>query len=231
MPAGDKFRKVSRGDKFSFQAQAYNAMVDAAKAHAHKQNLTVDKNNPFEDSGIVLVKNTSGAAVGVYHVLGIEYELIISPSGATGELQRSMLIDGVTPTAAHLGKFVVAMEAIPDDEIGRAWISGTFPCQVDVTSDASGTDNSRADIKAGSTNELEINTSGSAEVLTLNPGTGSQWASVRVGGGSSIPSPSATGQMLYSPSGTTWEILTPTADGQVIQVVNGVPVFQLHELT
>jgi len=55
--------------------------------------------------------------------------------------------------------------------------------------------------------------------------------SVRIGGGSGIPSPSASGQMLYSPSGTTWELLEPTVNGHVIQVVDGVPVFQYLRLT
>jgi hypothetical protein len=92
---------------------------------------------------IVLIKNTSGQDVPMCGVLGIS-GVEIDPSGGnlTGtadadkrarEFVSRPVLTGVTPTTAHAESFVVTLEPIANNKIGRAAVGGAFACKVNVT--------------------------------------------------------------------------------------------------
>ena len=92
---------------------------------------------------VVLIKNTSGQDVPMCGVLGIS-GVEINPSGGnlTGtadadkrarEFVSRPILTGVTPAAAHAESFVVTLEPIANNKIGRAAVSGVFACKVNVT--------------------------------------------------------------------------------------------------
>jgi len=210
---GDKWKKVSAGSPVSISAPTWNGILDAGKAHeeSRRQNMAGGQATIVPQSGQVLVQNDTGAAVSMYHVLGIDTGLAITASGATGERQSNIILKGIVPTAGSVGKFVITSSPIAAGAIGLAWVAGVCAVQVNVISEATGTDNNYADVLATDTKQLEINTKGAAQILTRNSGTGTVWAVVRIGGtagaSGNVPAASGPDQFLYSPSsGPGWTV-------------------------
>lgn len=128
---------------------------------------------------VILVQNKTDDDIDRFGVLGLDVPVF---GADTDEFKNRVVMKGVTPViATHTGKFVVAMEPIKKDGIGRAAIQGVFPCLLNVTS---GSD-TFADVQESSL-ELKTGASGAARIIYKQSGTGTgKFAYVQVGGGSS----------------------------------------------
>jgi len=219
--AGDKYKKVVAGAQFEVGAPLWNSITEAAKANEERGRAGGGQLPRRIPADQVYVQNNTGAKVSMYHVLGIDSGLAIAASGATGARQSNIVLKGIVPTSGSIGKFVITAQVIPAGSIGLAWVSGVCAVQVNVLSESTGTDNNYADVKSGETKQLEINTSGAAQILTRNSGTGTVWAVVRLGGtaaasgGTTGPTGpqgfgGPTGQSVTGPTGAVGPASTAT---------------------
>jgi hypothetical protein len=140
---------------------------------------------------IVYVQNNTGSDCDEFDVMGID-DMAITPTQNEAHFKwKRPVISGVIPsTADSTGKFVIAFEAIPDGEIGRAFIGGVCPAYIHMQ--AAG--DAFADVADGETSYLQSGSSGAAQILWVESGTGNKWALVRLSGGGVLP----VGQYQYS---------------------------------
>ncbi len=129
-------------------------------------------------AGQVFVKNNSGAAVERHRLLGIDGVQIPFATSLIAN-QVSPLLDGVSPVVAtHTGKFVIAVDHIPDGKIGPAAISGLAIAELD--NPATPPPHPYADVAAAS-DKLTGNWYGAARILTTDVTGGTRWALVQLG--------------------------------------------------
>lgn len=177
---GDPLKKVRPGDPLQVPAAGYNAMVDAARAEKmRRQGIERSARAGFRQTGIVLVKNNSGADRDRFNVLGIDGP-IFTPAEGLDSFKNDQAFKGITPaTADHLGNFVILLEPIESGKIGPAVASGVCPVRVNVTDESHG----YADVADGQAGYLASGASGAARILCVESGTGEKWAKVRIGAG------------------------------------------------
>jgi len=174
---GDTLKKAKPGDPLRIPAATFNTFVDSARDYLQRKQGTGQKpTQAFRQTGIVLVKNASGADRGRFDVLGIDAP-IFTPAESIDSFKNTVAVKGVTPAAGHAGSFVVLLEPIADGEIGRAVVSGVTPVKVNVADESHG----YADVAAGQAGYLVSEESGSALVLWKEAGTGQKWALVKMG--------------------------------------------------
>jgi hypothetical protein len=126
---GNAFKRASQGGKLEIPAAAWNACLDAAEANKTWRQLP-DRGTPqLPQTDIVFVKNVSGYAVGRFYILGVGgFVFPLSTAWSNANLMTSfgnqIVLEGVNPTAAHRGNFVVCLDPIAPGEVGRGCISG-----------------------------------------------------------------------------------------------------------
>ena len=185
---GDPLRKVRSGEKLAIPAETFNTFIDAARdLKERRQRRGTRARQEVRQSGVVPVRNDSGADRERFEVLGVD-SLIYGPADNEEEFKNRPALVGVTPTEAdHAGRFVVLTEPVADGGIGRALAAGVSPVRVDVTDPEHGF----ADVADGDCGHLAGGSEGAAQVLWKGPGTGVLWALVRFpaggGGGGGIP--------------------------------------------
>ena len=172
--------KVKFGDPLRIPASTFNAFIDAAEDLKRRQR---DQGQSSGKSGArpgtILVKNNSGADRARFDVLGVDGPLF-DPADNEDAFLEQVVFGGSTPDAeSHTGKFVVLAEPVQDGWLGRAWVAGTFPAWVDIVAQG----DQFCDIADGETLYLASGSSGAAQILWSQGGTGQQWAIVRIGGG------------------------------------------------
>ena len=178
---GDPFKKVQPGQRLEISAAAYNAFIDAARA-VRQHKVGGAEASPFlRQTGIVLVKNATGAAQDLFAVLGLDGP-VISPTANESEFVRQVALNGVVPAdATHRGRFCVLAEPLADGAIGRAVVAGVTPVRLLVDPE---TLYDYADVRDGSTQTLHNQPHGSARVLWVDPsGSTERWAVVRIDDG------------------------------------------------
>ena len=160
--AGDAFKKVQPGQRLEITAEAFNAFLDAARAVREHKQFGTDASQFFRQSGIVKLKNASGADQGRFAVLGLS-EPIILPADNLDEFKRQVTFEGVVPVKnVHKGKFAVLLEPVAAGKIGLAVIAGVVPVRLQVDSDHI---YDCAEIISGDTQKLQNLPHGSARVL------------------------------------------------------------------
>ena len=88
--------KVTPGDPLAIPAAAYNAFVDAARANQADGNALLQiPQSAFQQSGITLVRNDSGADRDRFDVLRID-EPVFDPAGDEDALKTRVVLAGVT---------------------------------------------------------------------------------------------------------------------------------------
>ena len=181
---GDHLKKVQTGDPLRIPARAYNAFVDAARdLQGRQQEIGGATRREFRQTGIVLVKNSSGADRDRFDVLGVD-GVIFTPTDNLDEFKNQVVLKGITPAEDdHLGRFVVLLEPLADGEIGRACVDGVCPARIDVQ-DA---DDRFADVKDADAASLLGGAFGAASILWKEDGTGVKWAVVRIGEEPAVP--------------------------------------------
>jgi hypothetical protein len=179
--AGDAFKKVQPGQRLEITADAFNAFLDAARAVREHKQFGTDASQFFRQSGIVKLKNASGADRSRFAVLGLS-EPIILPADNLDEFKRQVTFEGTVPVKnVHKGKFAVLLEPIAAGKIGLAVIAGVAPVRLQVDPvqlyDC-------AEIIDGSTQALRNAPHGSARVLWVeSSGSTERWAVVRLDDG------------------------------------------------
>jgi hypothetical protein len=172
-----KFEKVQRGRPLDISAEVWNAMLDAAKAHKGKRHdQQINPAQTFRQGDVVKIKNASGLDLPRLSVLGIS-DVIISPDENLREFKNQVAFVGTVPTAKHEGKFVILLDALRADRIGRAWVSGVVPVKLKVSDDC----DCFAEVHPGYVDHLLTSDYGSSQVLWKEPGTGLKWGVVRIG--------------------------------------------------
>jgi len=172
-------KHVQRGQPLRIPALAYNAFVDATRAHQQHQTELATAGRPrARHSELVLVRNDTVTDVDRFAVLGIN-GVVFDPSTALETFQQRMALAGVTPAdPTHRGRFVITVEPIKTDKVGLALIGGVAVVQVDASDTE--IDYRHADIVDGE-NYLQASSDGSATILWRASGTGLKWAVVRFG--------------------------------------------------
>ena len=70
---GDALKKTQAGQTLEIPAEAYNAFIDAVRdVRGRRHDVSQDANEPFRQSGIVKVRNKSGADRDRFDVLMID---------------------------------------------------------------------------------------------------------------------------------------------------------------
>ena len=159
---GETFKKVQAGDPLRIPAETFNTFIDAARDFkARRQSRTRDPKFDIRQTGIIPVKNNSGADRNRFDVLGIDRP-IFTPDDSLMAFQNQVSLVGVTPTEAdHFGKFVVLLEPVKSGRIGMACVSGVCVVRLCVA-DAS---HEFADVDDGQAENLKTGTMGSVFIL------------------------------------------------------------------
>jgi hypothetical protein len=190
---GDALKKVQQTQKLRIPAAAYNAFVDTARAHQQRQQDRQQTAQPASrSSGLVLVKNASGADRERFDVLGVNAPLF-GPSDNLESFKNTLALTGITPTADHAGRFVILQEPLKADAIGLALAAGVSIVHINVQDQA----HRLADVAEGTAGNLRSGSAGVAQILWKEAGTGVKWALVRLGaGGTVIPDGTQDNQVL-----------------------------------
>jgi hypothetical protein len=179
--AGDFLREVKAGDPLKIPADAYNAMIRAARWVAfNTKGAQRGISQDIFDATTCLVRNSSGADRSRFHVLGVD-SVLITPTDNLNEWAAQFALDGITPTTTHNDKFVILLEPISEDQVGRAVASGLAHVKINVSNAA----HSRATVDAGNATRLTSAASGGVPIIWKESGTGEKYAIVRLdtGGG------------------------------------------------
>ncbi len=163
-------------------ARAWNRAQDAADIvlgdrYGQAGEAQTDGPKPYTP---ILARNSTTGTVNRWGVLSVA-GVVFTPSGATGnatqQFQDQPVLSGGLPTGGS--SFVVAVEPIAAGKIGRVAVAGVVQAKIDIT-DASHT---FAAAKDGDLTQLASATSGEAQILWKESGTGTgKWAIVRFGG-------------------------------------------------
>lgn len=173
--AGDPLKRVQPGDTLEIRASTYNTVVDAVKSLQANRPGRQHQNQPaLAQSGIVLVRNDSGTDRGRFDVLGIAGSVFGSSSP---EFPNRIVLSGATPTADHGLGFVILQEPIAAGRIGTAVISGITQARVNVENSG----DTIAGLDASDPTRLTTSVPGTALILAVDSGAGTQWGIVNVG--------------------------------------------------
>jgi len=176
--AGDHLKKVQSGDALRIPARTFNTIIDATRDYLDRQqSQSTDAARGFRQTGIVLVRNDSGADRDRFHVLGIDGP-VFTPTANLDEFKNRVVLKGKKPSRDdHLGKFVVLLEPIKSNQIGLAYLDGICPAKIDVKKEK----HPFADIKHDDATMMESRDDGSAVILWKETGEGQKWAVVQLG--------------------------------------------------
>src|SRR5690554_6351625 len=108
--AGDSFRKVRPREPLRIPAAAYNAFIDAARAHRgapHDADRIVTSDRDVLRAALTPVRNGTGSTIPRFGVMGVEAPLFDAVEAPDAFRQR-LALRGVAPSVeAHTGKFVI----------------------------------------------------------------------------------------------------------------------------
>lgn len=179
--------RIEKGQRLTkaISARAWNRAQDAAdivlgvRPEAAGGAMTpIDK-----AANVVLVRNTTGQAVPMLGVMMID-SVAIDPSGGTltgggaadaraREFVRAPVLTTALPTTDTTRVFVIALEPLGVNAIGRAAISGTIPVKVEIVN----TTHRFAVMRDGDVTQLRTAACGPMQLAWKESGTGmNRWA-------------------------------------------------------
>jgi len=197
-------KKVSPGDPLVIPAATYNAFIDAAQDFQQRQRSTQrDAQRDRPDTGIVLVRNESGADRERFDVLGVA-GTIVNPIDNADAFKERVALKGTTPGTEHAGRFAVLLEPLVANEIGRACVDGVCVVKVEMVDEA----HVFAEVSPGDPSKLKSGTAGSAALLWIQPPverevTGVAWTIAKIGLPTSAGSMAASFAMITSKAGSS----------------------------
>ena len=183
----DPLKKAQAGQQLEIPAEAYNAFVDAARfVRERRHDVAQESTEPLRQSGIIKVRNRSGAARDRFDVLMID-DPVVLPTANEQQFKNQVAFEGYEPSEqAHpeapqrpvaCQKFVVLLEPLPAEGIGRATVAGVTVARVNVIRES----DRFAQLATGNASSLRSVSTGPAEVIWKEPGLGVKWAVVRLG--------------------------------------------------
>jgi len=196
-------KKVRPGDPLVIPAATFNTFIDTARDFQERQrNTQRDAQRERLDSGVVLVRNESGADRERFDVLGIEGPIIERVDNEDAFKQR-VALRGVVPSTPHAGKFAILLEPAKDQTIVRACVAGVCVVRVFMNDEA----HTFAEVEVGQAARLESAESGTARLLWVEPVEDRQdpqiaWTVARIGGGGGGGAATAAFAMITSKAGT-----------------------------
>jgi hypothetical protein len=159
-----KLTKVNRGQPLlpEMRADTWNAFIDAAIANRLQAGgKPLDRQQPRHSQSLsVLVWNNSGSDRDRGHILGID-GLMVTPDDDQNAFRNRPILEGVTPTSAHHGKFVVCEEVIYSDNVGWGNLAGLAVVKLDDLSKPW----KLADVDTTDPTRLALTPNGTAQVL------------------------------------------------------------------
>jgi len=175
---GDPLRKVRRGEPLRIPADAWNALVDAARLVKERgRDLSASGPVGLCAPGVVSVKNASESDVPRFGVLGID-GVVYGPEDNEEGFKNRCVVKCVTPGRdAHAGKFAILLEPLACGKVGRGLLVGVAPVRINVLDE----DHDYADVADQDAARLESCVAGAAQILWKESGTGEKWGVVRLG--------------------------------------------------
>lgn len=182
---GDNMKKVRTGDSLDIPAATFNTFIDSARDFLQRQSeqrRTGAKD--VHSSGIILIKNASGEDRERFQILGLG-DPVISPDDNEECFKNRIALTGEMPsTTTHAGKFTILLEPLKSGSIGRGLVTGVTPVKLSVGSES----DTCADLADADATCLHTSSTGPAQILWKESGTGMVWGIVRIpyatGGGS-----------------------------------------------
>lgn len=177
---GDPLQHVQPRDPLKIPAQTFNIFCDAAEDFLKRRRGVSGQGVASRDlhqTGIVSIKNSSGADRDRFDVLGIVGPLF-SPTDAPDYFKARVILDGTTPTtASHKSRFAVLLEPVAAGGIALGCVSGVCPAVLNVNTES----HVWADVTNNDCAGLNSGLEGGAQILWKESGTGSKLAVVRIG--------------------------------------------------
>lgn len=173
------FKRFIAGERIkSISASQINGWTDAAEHVKSAGSVGAATRRDLPPSGVIQVRNDSGATVARFGVLGIDGP-VVDPADNLAAFQGRQILSCSTPAdGTHRGRFVVLKDRLANGAIGRAWAFGVCPTPLVVTTDTE--DLTTAEI-TNAASYLSMAAGGSAQVLWKESGTGAKWGLVRFG--------------------------------------------------
>lgn len=162
---------VKPGDR-KILADEYNLFLRNSRRPQGVPGGTLEEMYP---PTICYVRNDTAFTCDAFTVLGLDGPVITRADNDV-EFRNSITFKGVTPDSdEHTGKYCILQEPIKSGEIGRAVMSGVSWCQLNITADT----DTAAEIEDGTRSYLKTGGSGSAKILYMESGTGTnKWGVV-----------------------------------------------------
>lgn len=178
----DPFRKVRPGEDVEFSAIAHNRMLEAAQAYGTRTGAG-DPVPLSRQATVIHVRNDAGVDLNRGGVVGIG-DVLADPTLSEESFLAEVSFSGLMPGDAGR-RFGILIDAIPQDQVGRAVIDGVCHVKVDVINEG----HRHARPIDSDHGKLESCAHGYAEILWREGDgpygggydTGVQWAVVRLG--------------------------------------------------
>lgn len=171
-------QKVLPGQPLVIRADDWNAILEST-GRATPSRPTMPASHP---NGVYLsasVRNDSGSDVDRLGILKIGAPIITATANLAA-FKNGLTFIGTTPSTTNpRTQFVVMQEPVKADRIGEGLLVGLTQVQLDVVNAL----HTRADVKNSTLTMLQSNSYGRAEILWKESGTGTKWATVRLGEG------------------------------------------------
>lgn len=176
-------RKFSGGEGFKVRHADHNAWQDAGDHHgATFGGSSGSQFDPDEQTGVILVKNTTGRDLPRFSVLTL-YGSVFDPTFGSQQLdfKNTVALKGIEPTSAITGRFCVLQDSARNGALVPAMVSGITPCKVKVESLTDEFCDIETDNAIDQTRYLKSGSSGSAQIMFVPEALGEQWGVVRLG--------------------------------------------------
>lgn len=201
--AGDPLKKVRPGERIEIPAEAWNLLIDAARAQRNTPGN--GEGNPISfvrEQTKIFVRNNSGSTVLRYGILALT-GVVISPSDNLDQFKEQATFEGDAPTdSTPAGLWCVALEPIRDGEIGLAAIDGIVPVQLSVP----GSLGAFAIVLDADTTTLGTSDTGDARILWAEASGSTRWGLIRLGDASVAEGGGGSGLTINYTGGTTVNI-------------------------
>ena len=218
-------QSLNPGENFPFSAQFWNPFLQAADDY--RTSRTPRPNGPGgllhgQHAIEVLVRNESSATVvrhGVLRVSGVA----ITPTDREASFRDRPILIGMAPDGPSSHGIVVTLEAIKQNEIGRAMIVGLAVAKVNVTA----ADHKFAKpINANTTNFASDPVEGFPIIWGVHTGSQPSWCAILLGSG-----PAATTTIVIARALEDVIETTSSFDCKIKATISGTPQTFNSEIT
>lgn len=170
-------KHVQPGDPLRIPATAYNAFVDAARAHREGEG----PGSPGQATGPspvdILVLNAGSGDIGRFEPVTIDQPLV-GPGVDLEKFQEAVVMRG-SPAAETQTRWGVALDPIRESEIGRVRLAGLVQAEIQLLSSTH--THVRVTNDAAYSRDLVSAPTGDAQIVWTESAGGVTWAILRLG--------------------------------------------------